>query len=143
MATLEEDKVYNCSSNPIGLVIYNPHGRDGAEVEADDLEDGLNEAGFSVIRGKWTTKVQLCALIDSVMKSISGCTLLFVCIMSHGSAGKLKTAEGDCVMIINDILYGFNIKLKKDKLGQIPLVSIARRCLNYHNSSVCICTQLQ
>ena len=44
MAAAAATDTYDCESKPLGLVFYNPHGRDGAKEEADDLHDGLNAA---------------------------------------------------------------------------------------------------
>ena len=98
--------------------MYNPSSRDGAVEEADNLKSGLEAVGCQVIREQWRTKVQLSKLIDEGLRSAVGCSLLMVCIMSHGHAGKLKCEDGDGFIVINDVLFQFSRKLPKN----LPLV---------------------
>jgi hypothetical protein len=93
------------------LILYNPVSRDGALEEADNLKSGLEAVGCKVIREEWRTKVQLSKLIDEGVQSAVGCSLLIVCIMSHGRAGKLECEDGDGFIIINDILFQFSRKI--------------------------------
>ena len=124
MAAAAATDMCDCDSKPLGLVFYNPHGRDGAKEEADDLHDGLNAAGCDVKVNEWSTKLELVNLMDNGLKCMAEAKhpFLIVCIMSHGSAGRLHTGEGDSSVIINDILYHFTRKLKERHLDNIPLV---------------------
>ena len=124
MAAAAAADTYDCDSKPLGLVFYNPHGRDRAKEEADDLHDGLNAAGCDVIKNEWSTKYELVNLMDNGLKCMAKAKhpFLIVCIMSHGSAGRLHTSDGDGSVIINDILYHITRKLKEQHLDNIPLV---------------------
>ena len=120
--------------------MYNPSSRDGAVEEADNLKSGLEAVGCQVIREQWRTKVQLSKLIDEGLRSAVGCSLLMVCIMSHGRAGNLKCEPhcegGDSFIVINDIIQKFKTKLPKD----LPMV----RSLSYFaNLSLIFCCMTQ
>ena len=116
---------YDCWDNPLSLVFYNPRGREGAEEEANELHEGLKAGGFSVNKRIWTTKNGLRQLITETVRGMERCSLLFVCIMSHGRAEVLRTSEGDgdSAMIINDILHQLNIQLGQRFTTNIPMVS--------------------
>ena len=124
MAAAAAADTYDCDSKPLGLVLYNPHGRDRAKEEADDLHDGLNAAGCDVKVNEWSTKLELVNLMDNGLKCMAEAehSFLIVCIMSQGSAGRLHTSDGDSSVIINDILYHITRKLKEQHLDNISLV---------------------
>ena len=113
------------------MVLYNPVSRDGALEEADNLQSGLEAVGCKVTREEWRTKVQLSKLIDEGVQSAVGCSLLMVCIMSHGRAGNLKCephCEGwDNFIVMNDILLKFKTKLPKD----LPMVRMKKTHTNW------------
>jgi hypothetical protein len=111
------NEVYVCDSRRIGLILYNPHDREGSKEEADDLKVGLEAAGCDITKKEWSSKADIRKLIDEGVDSSAGCSLLITCIMSHGCAGKLKTSDGE--IIINDILVQINKKLDK----KTPMVS--------------------
>ena len=68
------------------LILYNLTQRSGGEAEADYLEATLNTAGCDVIKLEWQDTSELHNLIDSSLSLISkSCSLLIVCLMSHGS----------------------------------------------------------
>ena len=120
---LNDNDVYEVSGGLLGLVLYNPSDRDGAVEEANNLESSLRAIGCQVMKEEWTTKVKLRAHIDFAMDQMAGNSLLVVCIMSHGNAGKLKCDDGDKEMIINDILVLITRQIPND----LPMV----RC--YYN----------
>ena len=91
---LNDEDVYEISSGLFGLVLYNPKDRDGAVEEANNLESSLHAIGCQVMKEEWTTKVTLRTHIDHAMDQMAGNSLLVVCIMSHGNAGKLKCDDG-------------------------------------------------
>ena len=99
------------------MILYNPSDRDGAVEEADNLQSGLQAVGCQVFREEWTTKRELSTLIDKGVKKAAGCSLLVVCIMSHGTAGTLKFQDG--YIVFNDVLLEFTRKVAKD----VPMVS--------------------
>ena len=115
---LNDDDGYEISGGLFGLVLYNPNDRDGAVEEANNLESSLNAIGCQVMKEEWTTKVTLRTHIDHAMDQMAGNSLLVVCIMSHGNAGKLKCDDGDTEMIINDILVLITRQIPDD----LPMV---------------------
>ena len=124
---------YDCWDNPLSLVFYNPRGREGADEEANELQGGLEATGFKVNRNVWTTKNELRQLITATVRGMERCSLLFVCIMSHGRAGALKTTDGDgdSAMIINDVLHQFNTQLGEKFAQTILMVSLNHTLRNF------------
>ena len=114
---------YDCWANPLSLVFYNPRRREWDDEEANELQGRLEAAGFKVNRKIWTTKHELRQLITATVRGMERCSLLFVCIMSHGRAGALKTTDGDgdSAMIINDVLHQFNTQLGEKFAQTIPI----------------------
>ena len=63
--------------------------------------------------------------IDRTLVSIHGHSFLVVCMMSHGSAGKLHTSENGRSININDILYHLNRRVKEQLSSYtIPMVCV-------------------
>ena len=54
---------------------------------------GLQAVGCEVSRRKWTTKPEVYSLIDDGARRAAEGSLLIVCIMSHGTAGTLRSEE--------------------------------------------------
>ena len=117
-----QDEIYQCVGNRFGLILYNPLSRDGSDEEAYGLRSGLMAIGCYVIISKWTTKVELSKLMDQGLALCSGCSFLFVCIMSHGNAGTLRCADGDGSIIINDVIFQFTRKLS----SEVPMVRMEK-----------------
>ena len=77
------------------LILYNLTQRSGGEAEADYLEAALNTAGCDVIKLEWQDTSELHNLIDSSLILISkSCSLLVVCLLSHGSRGSMIGSQG-------------------------------------------------
>ena len=116
----------NCKMS--ALILYNPENRRGAEKEADYMKESLTAAGFSDInRLQWTECDGLHSMIDSHLDIIlpqqqgdRNCSLLMLCLMSHGGRGSL-VCRGKKIPI-NDILH----KLKYRLPDYLPLVSWLR-----------------
>ena len=102
-----------------GIILYNRSDREGAVEEADNLQSGLQAVGCQVFREEWTTKRELSTLIDKGVRKAAGCSLLVVCIMSHGTAGTLKCQDDNGYIVFNDVLLEFTRKVAKD----VPMVS--------------------
>ena len=67
---------------------------------------------------EWYEAGELQCMIDSAMERIVGdCSLLIVCLMSHGSRGVLKGQGGEEIAV-NDILHQFTYTLPES----VPLV---------------------
>ena len=113
-----KEQVYDNKGEVRGLILYNPDSRDGATKEAEDLHSGLQAVGCQVKEKMWTTKVELNNFIEEGLYSIDECSLLVVCIMSHGTAGYLRCSDGDGSVVINDVLIRFSRVLPE----HIPLV---------------------
>ena len=95
------------------LILYTPSQRSGGEEEANYLENSLNEAGWNVIKLEWLNTVELHNLIDSSLSLIvSSCSLLLVCLMSHGSRGSVIGSEGK-EKPVNDIIHQLDRLLPK------------------------------
>ena len=105
-------------SEKFGLILYNPSDRDGAVEEADNLQSGLQAVGCEVSRRKWTTKPEIYRLIDDGARRAAEGSLLIVCIMSHGTAGTLKSEDGDGCVLINDLM----VRLTRNVWEDLPMV---------------------
>ena len=105
-------------SKRYGLILFRSENRSGAAAEADDLEQALEAAGCKVMKMEWYEARELQGMIDSAMDRIVGdCSLLIVCLMSHGSRGVLKGQGGEEIAV-NDILHQFTYTLPES----VPLV---------------------
>ena len=111
--------IIGCNEKKFGLILYNPSDRDGAVEKADNLQSGLQAVGCQVFREEWTTKRELSTLIDKGVRQAAGCSLLVVCIMSHGTAGTLTCQDDNGYIVFNDVLLEFTRKVAKD----VPMVS--------------------
>ena len=115
-ANREDDSdSYDLSGGIIGVILYNPTDRDGAELEADHLESGLRPHASHVIKNAWSTERELFQHMDI---DIVGFSALVICISSHGMAGTLRCEDGDGAVAINDILF----KLSRHLPCWMPLV---------------------
>ena len=80
-------------------------GRQGAVAEADDLQQALQTSGCDVIKMEWSDAAELHNMIESALsRIINDCSLLVVCLMSHGSRGVLSDSNGKTIPV-NDILH--------------------------------------
>ena len=71
-----------------------------------------------MIREEWTTKAELSKLIRDGLQRITDCTLLIVCIMSHGTAGALRCDDDNRSVALNDVMFEFTRRLPPD----LPMV---------------------
>ena len=108
-----------CYEKKFGIILYNPSDREGAVEEADNLQSGLQAVGCQVFREEWTTKVQLNMCMADGLRVADGCSVLIVCVMSHGTAGTLRSEDGDGAVIINDVIFRFQREIPDDT----PVVS--------------------
>ena len=67
-----------------------------------------------MIRAEWTTKPELSKLIRDGLQRITDCTLLIVCIMSHGTAGALRCEDDNRSVAFNDVMFEFTRKLSPE-----------------------------
>ena len=110
--------MYDIMTEKFGLILYNPSDREGAVEEADNLQSGLQAVGCQVIRAEWTTKSQIYSLIDDGARRAAEGSLLIVCIMSHGTAGTLRSEDGDKCVLINDLM----VRLTRNLPDNLPMV---------------------
>ena len=68
---------------------------------------------------EWTTKTAIYSFIKDGARRAAQGSLLIVCIMSHGSAGTLRSEDGDGCVLINDLIARLTGRLPED----LPLVS--------------------
>ena len=76
--------------------------RPGAEGEAEHLEASLKSAGFAkATMAHWEKTSELHNMIDIFVDAlvIRACSLLMVCLMSHGSLGSLDAGDGKSTQI--------------------------------------------
>ena len=105
-------------SKRYGVILFRSEGRRGAVAEADNLEQALLIAGCDVIKMEWSEAVELHNMIESALSRIvTDCSLLIVCLMSHGSRGALADSHGQSIPV-NHILHQFSFSLPQE----IPLV---------------------
>ena len=105
-------------SRRYGLVLFNSVDRSGAAAEADNIQQALEEAGCDVTKMEWTNAVELGSMINSALiRMMSDCSLLIVCLMSHGCQGALSASDGKEIPV-NDILHQLSYTLP----SYVPLV---------------------
>ena len=98
-------------SKRYGLIIFNPHNRPRAAEEADYLKQSLENAEFDVLIRQWSDSEELHKEIQQALTDLAAdCSLLFVCIMAHGSRGELVGSTG-APIAINDVLQHLTIHL--------------------------------
>ena len=91
-------------SRRYGLIMFNPHNRRRAAEEANYLEQSLKNAEFYVLKRQWSHSEELHKEIEKALTLLAtDCSLLFVCLMAHGSRGGLAGSTG-APIAINDIL---------------------------------------
>ena len=103
-----------------GLIFYNTDQREnGAEKEANSLQQSLSETGCDVIKAKWGHTHQLQEMISIRLSDIGGrCNFLFACIMSHGELGQLRGSD-ESLVSISTVIKQFEQNLP----SHVPLVS--------------------
>ena len=100
------------------MILFSSEDRHGAVAEADDLEQALLTTGCDVIKMEWSEAAELHNMIESALSRIvANCSLLIVCLMSHGSRGALADSRGQSIPV-NHILHQFTFQLSQE----IPLV---------------------
>ena len=105
-------------SKRYGLILFSTEGRQGAEAEADDLKQALQTAGCDVIKREWLEAAELHNMMESALSRIvSDCSILFLCLMSHGSRGVIADSHGQRIPV-NDILHRLAFSLS----NETPLV---------------------
>lgn len=108
------------NSKMYALLLSSKFKRPGAEREATYLQHGLSAGGFELagVTFDWTGRSGLEHVIGCVDSIIRGCSLLFVCLMSHGGRGLLEPSRGQTIPV-NDILLELDQKLP----STVPLAS--------------------
>ena len=71
-----------------------------------------------MINRKWTTKPEIYSLIDDGARRAGEGSLLIVCIMSHGTAGTIRSEDGDKCVFINDLM----VRLTRNLPDNFPMV---------------------
>ena len=92
-------------SKRYGLILYTTYNRPGAQDEADNMERSLHTAGFCVEKIEWNDAWELHSKLDSTLQQIAcDCSLLVLCLMSHGSRGVLHGGDSHGIIRIYDVL---------------------------------------
>ena len=112
-----------------GLILYSTYQRDGAEEEAENLNHALGASGCLTIKQQFSGKQDLLNGIEGAIRNINDCSLLIVCLMSHGGRGAISGDGGEQIAI-DPILQKLDHHLPKFT----PLVSSSS--LN-HSGAVC------
>ena len=79
------------------FVCYTTFDREGARIEANVITKGLQECGFTV-RGPlidWTFDELILYLREHIDEVKDQCSVIFVCLMSHGENGVIKDKDGN------------------------------------------------
>lgn len=119
------ESVQKSVSQKYGLILYNPSDREGANIEFDSLKKALESAGCHVFKSTWKNTFELENCLETALKRISAdCSLLFVCLMAHGTMGKLK-GNGGSEVSINQILCQITTRIS----CSVPVVSRTFRWL--------------
>ena len=93
------------NSAPLAIVMYTPDERDGAEEEANKLEDAWKTIGFEVKVFEWQHTHEIEVNLDKLLDaSLANCCLLAINIMCHGERGTLR-GRGQSYLLINKLLY--------------------------------------
>ena len=104
-----------------------------AVAEADDLEQAELIIGCDVIKVKWSHTYRIGHELDRVLHEVVGnCSLLFVCVMSHGYRGTLRGSDGS-KLLINDIPH----QLSTDLLSDLPLIKHSSLFLSFISQLHC------
>ena len=102
------------NSKRYGLILFSTADRQGAVAEADDLEHALQTTGCDVIKMEWSDAAELHNMIESALSRIAvDCSLLIVCLMSHGSRGEIASSHGE-KMCVNDVLHKLSFQMSID-----------------------------
>ena len=101
-------------SKRYGLVLFSTAGRQGAVAEADDLQQALQTTGCDVIKMEWSDAAELHNMIESALSRIVvDCSLLIVCLMSHGCRGEIASSHGEKICV-NDVLHKLSFQMSSD-----------------------------
>ena len=102
------------------MVLYNTYQREKSVEEARIMHQGLEKAGFKSSSIEWTNALQLPKILyEKIHENVQTTSVLFVCIMSHGSAGMILGKDSSW-MPISDILTLLGNVLPE----YLPLVSM-------------------
>ena len=88
-------------SKRYGLILYTTYNRPGAQEEADNMEQSLHTAGFDVEKTEWKDTYILNSSLEQIARD---CSLLVMCLMSHGSRGVLHGGDSHGIIRIYDVL---------------------------------------
>ena len=102
-----------------GLILFNKSNRQGADEEAEDMAEGLAQAGFQVRKVEWASTHDLTRLLDenSSTETFADCSLFLCCVMTHGHRGVMCGDDGTSIPV-NDIVKQLSNTLPHD----LPLV---------------------
>ena len=109
-------------SRHFGLILCNISDREGANEEANNIKIALESIGCEVIKIEWSAAHELGAKMDSILDSgiLRNCSLLTVCMMTHGYRGVFSGSHGTEVPV-NDVLNQLSVSLP----DYLPLVSMS------------------
>ena len=103
------------------LIAYTKENREGADAEANQLEDAFVAIGGEVVKKEWTTITELLKSIQTQLaaaKSANNCSCFFLSIMCHGRMGMLYESSFKGFITIDDLL----LQLTNNLHPETPLV---------------------
>ena len=104
------------------MIFCNISNREGANEEAYNIRLALKSIGCEVFEIEWSAAHELGAKMDSILDSgiLRNCSLLTVCIMTHGYRGVFSGSDGTEVPV-NNVLNQLSVSLPE----YLPLVSMS------------------
>lgn len=91
-------------SKMYAFICFTTSGREGALGEASYLHQALQRVGFTTLKLQWSKFEDLRIYLGRRMEEIgSNCSLLFICVMSHGAKGVVCGEDGQ-YGAVNDII---------------------------------------
>ena len=82
------------------MILYNTSNRPGAIEVADNLCQALTSAGTQTSKHEFSGSLELQNIIsDTIQVVVGDCSLLVVCVMSHGGRGSISSGEREEIPI--------------------------------------------
>ena len=103
------------------LIAYTKEKREGAEAEANELEDAFAAIGGKIVKKEWSTTTELVTDIKNKLataKDTDSCSCFFLSVMCHGRMGMLYQSDFKGFITIDDLL----LQLTNGLHPETPLV---------------------
>ena len=103
------------------LIAYTKEKREGAEAEANELEDAFAAIGGKIVKKEWSTTSELVTVINNQLvaaREADNCSCFFLSVMCHGRMGMLYQSDFKGFITIDDLL----LQLTNNLHPETPLV---------------------